>query len=506
MMLRPHFLYLVVLLLGITSVASSAFANFGNLTSRLPNDANMLVMIDVEKLKSTPLAAKEGWADAIEEAFRQGLLVIPPDATRFVSAAKMDFSDMSDEWSLSLMNLSTQPSFPKLAARYSGTVDTVEGKEIALLPGDFFVMKFSDKLYAMGSPAVRQDVARWIKRVYGNRTGKLSDYLEEAKKFAENGSPIIMALDLEGTVSVDEVRTALDRFESTFNLEFDRDQAAEVLASIRGVSLGVTVQDRRVGAVKVDFAKDVGPIKEVAKPLLLAALANHGAAINELHDWQITTSDKSVQLTGVLEKSGMRRIMSLLEAPPSLRYGAQNLDTPEAQKDLTLQATKMYFKSVQSLLDDLEADKKGRQNMAQLSVWFRKYADRIDGLPMLNVDPEMLDYGLYVSTILRDGANTVSEAGQRKMTRQMDVPDQYDVSTWSQPVGVTNSWWGGSQAYSWNGWYAVPNERRKMNEQAKIRREENYAGGYSATQTLQEISEATARIRRHMTTKYSAEF
>ena len=45
-----------------------------------------------------------------------------------------------------------------------------------------------------------------------------------------------------------------------------------------------------------------------------------------------------------------------------------------------------------------------------------------------------------------------------------------------------------------------------MNIQAKIRMQENFSGGYSATQTLQEVSEATAQIRRHMTEKYSSEF
>ncbi|MGI9428387.1 MAG: hypothetical protein ACR2NM_07005 [Bythopirellula sp.] len=506
-MIRPLW-YAVTLSLLVVGSAQRCSAMFGNMTSRLPSDTNTLVLIDVEKLKNTSLAAREGWAEKIEEAFQQGLLAIPPDATQMVAASKTNFSDMSDHWSLALMNLSEKPSFPKLAAKFSGSVDNVEGKEIVLLPGDIFAMEFSDELYAVGSPAVRQDVARWIKQVYGNRTGKLSDYMEEAKKFAENGSPIIMAMDLDGAVSREQVDAALDKIEVTHNLKFDRDKTAKILASIRGISLGVTVNDKRVGAVKVDFGLDVAPIRDVAKPILLAALSNHGAVIDEFYDWKVSTSGKSVQLTGVLEQSGMRRIMSLLEAPPSLRYAERNEDNPASKQELILQSTKMYFKSVQSLLDDLAADKKRRKNMAQLSVWFRKYADRIDDLPMLNVDPEMLDYGLYISTTLRGGANTVTEAGRRKMVRQQEVPDQYDVTSWSRSAGRVGGGWrgGGARAYSWNGWSANRNDRAKMNIQAKIRMQENFAGGYSATQTLQEISEATAQIRRFMTEKYSTEF
>lgn len=483
-----------------------ASANFGNLTSRVPNDANSIVLVDVEKLMSSALAQEEGWATAHLKAFEAGMLAIPPASTQFVSAAKLNFATMDHKWSLALMNMEDAPSFPEVATKFSGSVDTVEGKELVLLPGDLYAMKFSDKLLVAGSPAVRQDVARYIKQVYGNRTGNLSEYLEEAEKFAENNSQITMALDLAGTVSQTEVEQGLDKFMVTHNFEVDRKQAAEILTSIRGVTLGVTVQTKRIGAVKVDFEKNVGPIKEVAKPLLLAALANHGATIDEFYDWKVTASEKSIQLTGVFEKSGMQRILSLLDPPPSLRYAEQDTTSPESKEKLQLEATKMYFKSVQSLLDDLQADKKRRKNMAQLSTWFRKYADRIDDLPMLNVDPEMLDYGLYVSSTLRGGANTVTEAGRRKMVRQQEIPDQYDVNTWSRPVGVTSNWYGGSQVYSWNGWSARNNERRKMNMQAKVRMQENFAGGYSATQTLQEVSEATARIRRHMTEKYSAEF
>lgn len=504
-MIRP-LVCIVIILFPILAASESAEARFGELTQRIPNDANTIVMVDVEKLMDSRLAKKEGWATAHSEAFQAGLLAIPPASTQFVAAAKTDFTTMDHQWSMALMNITNTPSFPEVATKYSGSVDTVEGKELVLLPGDLFAMKFSDNLLVAGSPAVRQDVARYIKKVYGNRTGNLSEYLEEAEEFAEKSSQIVMAIDLAGTVSHSEVEAGMEKFMVTHNFDVDQEKAVEILASIRGVSLGITVDEKRVGAVKVDFDKSVGPIKDIAKPLLLAALANHGASIDEFYDWKVTTSDKSVQLTGVLEKSGMQRILSLLDSPPALRYAEQDTSSPESKKRLQLEATKMYFKSVGSLLDDLQADKKRRKNMAQLSVWFRKYADRIDDLPMLNVDPEMLDYGLYVSTTLRGGANTVTEAGQRKMTRQQEVPEQYDVNTWSRPVGVTSNWYGGSQMYSWNGWSAKSNQRRKMNMQAKIRMQENFSGGYSATQTLQEVSEATARIRRYMTEKYSAEF
>ncbi len=98
----------------------------------------------------------------------------------------------------------------------------------------------------------------------------------------------------------------------------DLDKASQALASIRGVTFGGTVTDRRNGALRADFNEDISVIHDVAKPLLLEALCNHGMLINEFRDWNVQVSEKEVRLNGVLEDSGTRRLLSFLDAPPSL--------------------------------------------------------------------------------------------------------------------------------------------------------------------------------------------
>jgi hypothetical protein len=51
------------------------------------------------------------------------------------------------------------------------------------------------------------------------------------------------------------------------------------------------------------------------------------------------------------------------------------------------------------LLEDLGKERKKNANytMAQIGVWMNKYAKKIDQLSVLNVDPEVVQYGANVA-------------------------------------------------------------------------------------------------------------
>lgn len=491
----------------LTSHPSSGFAQFRELTKRIPDGANAIFFVDVNKLQNSPLGKAHNWREKQEEAFEAGIETIPPQANNFVAAAKLDLDTKHPEWQVGLMELKYDPSLPKVAVRYQGTTDYISERPVAVLPGDIYVVKFMENVVGFGTPATRQDVARWITRYYDNSLRGLSDYLAEAQTFADAGSPIIVALDLTNVVSPQMARSRLDSLETLKGKQVDLDQVAKVLASIRGISLGVTVQQTMTGAVKVDFSEDVSVLKDFAKPLLLEILGQQGMMIDEIESWDVTVSGNRVQLTGPLYASGLRRIFSLIDAPPSLQDAKAKAATTgeeseaDQQKDLTIAASQIYYKSVVSLLDELRIKKKGRQTMGQIAVWFDKYARKIDRLPIANVDPDLLSYGGYVSESLRTGQSDVTSAAARSRIRQNEVPEQYDVTTYSTPIGAN---WTGQ--YSWNGWEATPNWQRTGSKMSNVRMEEQIKGAKSANDVMRDIDNATADIRRHMTQKYGVEF
>ncbi len=503
--MRTSVLVHAVVAVVVATSTNVAFAQFGDLIKRVPERANTLVLLNVDQIHNTPLAKKEGWREKHEKQFASGLVILPPHASKFVMAAQMDFEHMQPQWETALLDLKYEPSIPKIAAKLGGTVDNIGDRSTAVLPHDVYVVKFGPRFGAIAAPANRQNVAHWINQIYSNSLPPLSAYLQEAVRFAEGGAPIIMAMDFTNVFSPAFVRSRLETSETLKGQDVDLDQLSEVLASIRGVSLGITINESRYGAIKVDFEKDATILGDFAKPLLLETLARQGAMIDEFQDWQVKVDGTQIQIGGVLFESGMRRIMSILDAPPSLHAAAQeSTGTDEESKEKMMAlATKQYFQSVVSLLDDLRGKRKSEDfvTWGQVGMWFEKYARKIDRMPLLNVDPEMLDFGAFVADSLRQAENAMKGIGAQSGYRKTQLPNYYNVQTYARPVGVTR--WGVHGAY---GYRATEDLSAKGQAESRIRTQERIRGNMSANMTVQGVEAATADIRRRMTQKYQMEF
>jgi hypothetical protein len=139
--------------------------------------------------------------------------------------------------------------------------------------------------------------------------------------------------------------------------------------------------------------------------------------------------------------------------------------------------------------------------MGEIGVWFRNYARRIDRLPILNVHPDLVDFGQFVAASLREGQLAVQGAAIRSRLRQQQIPEQFDIRTYSVPVGV--NWTG---AYSWHGWTTAPNRTRTGQLRSQVRTQERLRGTMSASMLMQQLEIATAEMRRHMTLVFNVEF
>ncbi|HEV7282992.1 MAG TPA: hypothetical protein VGN57_22490 [Pirellulaceae bacterium] len=493
-----------------SALCATANAQFNALARRVPNDANAIVFIDVAKLMGSTLAKNEGWEGDAQEAFESGLLMIPPHVDRFVAAARIDFHSMEVPSHLYIFETEVDPDIAKLATSLNGTIDNFAGRPAAVLPGDYFAVKFSPQITVIGNPARRQDVAYYVRRV-DNGSLKMSPYLEEAKSFAEANAPVIMALDLSDAVPRDLIRARLETVEALQGKDVDLDALADAVSSVRGLTLGVSVSNAMTGSLKVDFAQDVSLLGDAAKPLLLELLASRGMMIDELNDWKVESNGTTIRLIGKLEESGMRRIMSLIPVPPPLqeaRVAAASVPEEQAQENLTVAASRNYFKSVDSLIQDLKKSKRSRSTMGQSAAYFERYADRIDRLPSLNVDPYLLDFGAFASGSLRNGSQAVRGALVNSTIAQQNVPQQYDYYTWYNPIGVVapDYWGGGGGLYGWGGWEAVPDIRATSQLQVKARVQEQVKGNLSANQIMDQIEKAAGDTRREMTQKYGVNF
>ena len=478
--------------------ATEVLAQFGALSRRIPNGANAIVVLNIEKIHQSPLAQEQNWRAQQENAAAAGLTILPPSADQFIMAAKMDYDFMEPVWETALARLHYEPDLPKFAARFGGTVDRVADRNAVRLPDDSYAVQLSKTVVACMRPGNRQSVARWLRSTNTTQGQVLSPYLKEAIAFAEKvGTPIIMAMDLQDVMAPELVRERLQNLEAMKDSKLDLDNVVKALSSIRGVTLGITIRDKIHGAIKVDFAEDVTFLQDVAKPILLEVLSNQSAMINEFVDWNVTVAGSRVQIGGELYRSGMQRIMSVLDAPAILRQAAESTSPADGPNEETLQrlASQQYFNTVVGFVDDLQ--NKDKKTLGQVGIWCGRYANKIGGLPLLNVDPKLLDYGGYVSNEFRQAESVLRGAGGRSRVRQLNAPAQYrGVGRWG------SDGWYGTRFY---GGY-VESPRLEAQNRARIRTEERVRGAGSARSVMQDINAATYEIRREMTDKYQVEF
>lgn len=511
----------------VMASATRCRAQFTELAARVPDGANAIFVVEMDQIMHSPLAASQGWATKQQALFDAGLLMLPPEASQLLAATKLNFETMQPEWEVFLMNLNREPAMAKLAERYNGALDKVGRNAVVVLPGESYLAQLGPRMIGFGEPASRQDVARWMRRIETGTLSGLSPYLQTAKQFAQQNAHLIVAIDLEDVLSVEEVKARLATFESLQGKSIDLDKASQALASIRGVTLGVTFTDRRNGAIRVDFNEDISVIRDVAKPLLLEALGNHGMMINEFRDWSVQVSEKEVRLTGILEDGGTRRLLSFLDTPPSLQVTEDKPAPEQTPESLARIASQQHFSSVNSLLGDLKNDKQNRTTMGQISVYFRNYARRIDRLPILNVDPELVEFSRWVSTSLREGQIAVTEAAGRSRIGQIEVTQAsamnmgmgmgmgmgMNMGMGAPMVGAWGDAWGGvgmgapmAGFNGWGGWCPRAAERADMQARSRVRTQERVRGTMSANVILNAIDEAAADIRVAMTQKYGIEF
>ena len=165
------------------------------------------------------------------------------------------------------------------------------------------------------------------------------------------------------------------------------------------------------GKLKVDFRTDASILGGFAQLLLLDVLGNQGVMIDDFRDWKAQVKGSQISIEGNLTQAGLRQVLSVFEPPTAIVSDEESTDKKSAdpKRDPANQAayaSQQYFQSVSRLLDDVR-NKKDVKTIAQYGTWFSKYVLKIDRLPLVNVDSELLDYGAFVSEKMRDASMSV---------------------------------------------------------------------------------------------------
>ena len=459
------------------------------LARRVPSSANALVIINVRAAYASPLAKAQSWDPSGMQAHQGGMITLPEQAEEFLMAAEMDFEFMQPLWEIAVAYGRPMPTMEDIATRSGGRLDQFAGTQAVERPNDSFVVRLEPTVIGAMSPANRQQVNRWVRESRRRKSPELSPYLSEALPAANNpANHVVIALDLQGLLSPAEVAGKLAKQELFLEKKIDLKALSEVLASILGIRLEVQLLNPPQGRLSIDFEQDAEILGEFVKPLLMDALAKHGAGLDDIRGWEVSPLGKSIALEGELSRSGLRRVLSVLSSPVGPMAAEPDSSYSESGDVAMAEASQRYFQAVTNYLNDLFLSDGRPESFYQARIWVQRYADKIAHLEDYQVDKDVVAFGRDVVTSLDEIVNIVNRSETRSDLRE------------------SNTYASGRSRYGRYGDYGYFEKSYVTRDRQLIQADEADRSIRGTQVIVNELRELSARTRETMTERYKLPF
>ena len=475
----------------VFSLAASAVSasDFPSLISKVPGGANSLVVIDTDGILASPVATRNGWEKRFNDGSADRPLYLPPEADKVVVASQLDLvRGCTRTWEVALMGMKEPISMRLVARAEGGYTDEINGVKVAWVPSDAYFIEVDPQTLGLMAPANRQAIARWSERATRPSEVVLSDYLKAAATLVGQGPQAVMAIDAADAIQTHRVRARLEQ--SEFAKSFDLESTVQLLTALKGLVLQLTFTGKVQAVARIDFGVPVTLKENVARGLVLGALEDMELSLPGTEKWTCTVSGNSITMSGEMETDALRRVFTLMEVPTT-KFSSLKDEKIEDDSQATIARNSMvYFQSVDSMLTDLK--KRTKSNTAGDAGWVERYAAKIDRLPVLHVDEELLTWGEKVTETLR------IIAGSRKVTNMQGA--SAERATRADAGFSSNNDGYGYRAYN----YTSP--RAAEANAGNVRADATASGTTVKLQGWTLIDNATLEIRKEMTKRYNTEF
>ena len=492
----------------------------------IPDSANALVVMDAKTLFESPLGKREKWSETYSDVLTSAPLHLPPTATRMVIGSEMNFQYMTQNWEVAVIQTGVDYSAKEIAQALRGAVDEIEKKSAVHTPMDAYVVNLAPRVLGVHWPGNRQAVSRWIRSTGQADSRGLSVYLSKFG-FAADGAPLRMALELRDLTSRQEIRAGLAQCATLRGKSVNLDQMAAILSTIQGVRLSVDVDEKMSAVFSVDFEANPALLGDVAKPLLLEVLGHQGALVPEMAQWEAVVEKNAVTFRGDLSSSGLRRLFSdfgstSVPASQGLAQGAQAGSVPETpvgtppenpqgssgrfeDKLVRVDSSQRYFKTISSYLSELQSEAQAA-SFDQIALWINNYATRIERLPPMAVDPELVAYGKSMSTSLRQILQVMNNANQQSLSAQSGLRPNVTRTYGSLPTWRTVNYGGYRMRRYAPFAYNTVNTSQMEAQRSQIQAQARAKVQAEAKVIVDKMTKETQAVRDRMTKKHGVAF
>lgn len=460
-----------------------------------PESTNLMVLINVQSLHNTPLAKTEDWHQKMKDAFLAGNALVPPTANRLAMFAEVDPLDtLRPIWDLSIIDLYKAPDVLGFAKQEQTSIEHLDGHRLVQTHTGALVLEVKTQRIMASSLATRQMYSRCLKGAGVNTPVRLSPYLKKAADELTEDAQIVIGLDLENVFTRQVAQDVMGKEASPL--------VVECLTSLKGLTCAVLVDKVRKVTIRLDFGQNVEALGKSPRVTLQPVLDALGFSDEKLEIIRPTghTETHAVIIKGELLPNRLLELFRKFEATGTNHDYGSTPPPPEAAdpKQLTIIASQKYLASIQSLLAELKATMR-RDTIAELS---ERYAGKIDAMPMLNVDPDLLTFSANVSGSLRYQGQVKREAGLRTGVRA-SIPTYSERTVSGGGYGRAYNGYGNAY-YGRYGTYT--SYQREIPDTLSIGLQEQAPATQIRISEWKQIEDNMVKLRRTLTERYMVNF
>ena len=422
---------------------------------------------------------------------------LPGNVLRVRIAAELNLESFQPDWEIGYAAVEKMATAESLAQREGGYVDTVQGRSIVWTPNEMYLVPLADNIVSIVRPADRKFVGQWLKK---DRSNVVSSYLQQASTRLNDRQAVTIAVDLEDVLSTGVLADKLKRAKSLQGRNLD--EVAKSISSIQGVTISVP-SDSLQATVLIDFLSSPTELLPVAKPFL----SSRGLQLEQYKDWNVTSSNdgKTIQFSGPINAMALDDLLGMFTVHRA-SSGVDKADkpiesaAPQTSPSVIAENTKEYFKKVVNIVHrvrDYSAN-----NTGERAQWNGNMANRIDEMPTLDVDPQMVMYGAEVAKSLR--SNSMSMQLTNIAQGAAAIANDAGTSGFSTATALgtrAGMGYGGYGNYgSYGGNFVDPNSPMKYYGIGQAQ------GNTSFKELMARLEQSIADMRRTMTEKYKIQF
>jgi hypothetical protein len=211
-----------------------------------------------------------------------------------------------------------------------------------------------------------------------------------------------------------------------------------------------------------------------------------------LDQWTVSVDQNELMLRGAIPVAVIDDLLGIFTVHRQASNASDNQGTESVQttsESVVAETSKAYFNKISGIVNRVRDY--SAKNTGDRARWNGQMARKIDELPTLNVDPELVAYSAEVAKSLRDNMVSLQltniQAGAINTANNAGSP-------------IVNVSYGYGYGYGYGSYYYDPNSGNQVTALGQSQ------GNATYRQVLAAIEQSQADMRRRMTDKYKLQF